>query len=330
MGNLRLGAQHVAAQASTPLRPIDFYRSNYIYLPSPSYLTPDMQPMTLGDRENPTCRFCGQEEPAVSFSHRAHAIPASLGNKCLFSIYECNECNQYFGNNIEDDLGNWLIVNRTLSGIRGRTKVPTLTSGGHELSWKITRAASGLRYKEYNDCSVVNIDERNKAVSFQLTESSYTPIAVFKAFAKIGLTLLPDKEIDNFTETLQWIRNPDYSNDFVKKCSIIYTFVPGPMPSHVIVARLLRRNLQSIDLPYIFLILGYGNSLIQIWLPCRKMDEHIWGATLEMPPFPPIISPKSKIYGKPSTRVLDLSGREQVRDESKSHTFEFESIETKG
>ena len=49
-----------------------------------------------------------------------------------------------------------------------------------------------------------------------------------------------------------------------------------------------------------------------------------------MPPFPPIISPKSAIYGKPSTKVLDLSGREQVRDESKSHTFEFESIETKG
>ena len=330
MGNLRLGAQHVAAQASTPLRPIDFYRNNYIYLPSPSYLTPDMQPMTLGDRENPTCRFCGQEEPAVSFSHQAHAIPASLGNKCLFSIYECNECNQYFGSNIENDLGNWSIVNRTLSGIRGRRKVPTLKSGGHEPSWKITRAASGLRYKEYNDCSVVKIDEGNKAVSFQLTGGSYTPIAVFKAFTRIGLTLLPDKEIDNFTETLHWIRNPDYSNDFVKKCSIIYTFVPGPMPSHVIVARLLRRNPQSIDLPYIFLILGYGNSLIQIWLPCRKMDEHIWEATLEMPPFPPIISPKSAIYGKPSTKVLDLSGREQVRDESKSHTFEFESIETKG
>ena len=252
MGNLRLGAQHVAAQASTPLRPIDYYRNNYIYLPSPGYLTPEMQPMTLGDRENPTCRFCGQEEPAVSFSHQAHAIPASLGNKCLFSIYECNECNQYFGSSIENDLGNWSIVNRTLSGIRGRRKVPTLKSDGHEPSWKITRAANGLRYKEYNDCSVVHIDEGNKAVSFQLTGGSYTPIAVFKAFARIGLTLLPDKEIDNFTETLHWIRNPGYSNDFVKKCSIIYTFVPGPMPSHVIVARLLRRNPQSIDLPYIF------------------------------------------------------------------------------
>ena len=330
MGNLRLGAQHVAAQASTPLRPIDYYRNNYIFLPSLSYLTPDMQPMTLGDRENPTCRFCGQEEPAVSFSHKAHTISALLGNKRLFSRYECNECNKYFGSSIENDLGHWSIVNRILSGTRGRKKGLTLNSGGHEPSWKITRDASGLRYKEYNDYSAVKIDEGNKAVSIPLTGGSYTPIAVFKAFVRIGLTLLPDKEIHNFTETLHWIRNPDYSNDFVKKCSIISTFVPGLMPSHGIVVRLLRRNPQSIGLPYIFLILGYGNSLIQIWLPCRKMDEHIWGATLKMPPFPPIISPKSAIYGKPSTKVLDLSGREQVRDESKSHTFKFESIETKG
>ena len=211
MGNLRLGAQHVAAQASTPLRPIDYYRNNYIYLPSPSYLTPEMQPMTLGDRENPTCRFCGQEESAVSFSHQAHAIPASLGNKCLFSIYECNECNQYFGSSIENDLGNWSIVNRTLSGIRGRRKVPTLKSGGHEPSWKITRAASGLRYKEHNDCSVVQIDEENKAVSFQLTGGSYTPIAVFKAFARIvpeaGGRARPDGErYELFVAVLELVR----------------------------------------------------------------------------------------------------------------------------
>ena len=64
--------------------------------------------------------------------------------------------------------------------------MPTLKSGGHEPSWKITRAASRLRYKEYNDFSVVKIDEGNKAVSFQLTAGSYTPIAVFKAFVRIG------------------------------------------------------------------------------------------------------------------------------------------------
>ena len=320
----------MAAQASTPLRPIDFYRNNYIYLPSPSYLTPDIQPMTLGDRENPTCRFCGQEEPVVSFSHQAHAIPVLLGNKCLFSVYKCNECNQYFGNSIENDLGNWSIVNRTLSGIRGREKVPTLKSGGQEPSWKITRDPSGLRYKEYKDCSAIEIDEESNSVTFQLAGGSYTPIAVFKAFTKIGLTLLPNDEIDSFSETFSWVRDPDHTSGFVKYCSVIYTFIPGPMPRDIIIPRLLRRKPQSSDLPYVFLILGYGNCLVQIWLPCRERDESTWNTTLEMPPFPPVIAPKSTTYGKPISRVLDLSGREQVKDESKLHRFEFESIETEG
>ena len=319
----------MAAQASATPRPVDFYRNNYIYLPTPSYLTPDMQSMTLGDRENPTCRFCGQKEPTVSFSHQAHAIPASLGNKCLFSAYECDDCNQYFGDNIENNLGNWSIVRRTLSGICGRRKVPTLKSGGREPLWKITRDASGLKYKEYKDCSALEIDEEGNSVTFQLAGGSYTPIAVFKAFTKIGLTLLPNGEIDSFSETLSWVRNPDHSCGFVKHCSIIYTFVPGPMPSDTIIPRLLRRKTQSSNLPYIFLILGYGNCLVQVWLPCRERDESIWNATLEIPPFPPVIVPKSTTYGKPVTRVIDLSGREQVKDERKSHRFEFRSIETK-
>ena len=319
----------MAAQASTPLRPIDFYRRNYVFLPTPSQLTPDMKPMILGDRENPLCRFCGQTKSETSFRNRAHAIPVSLGNKCLFSAYECDECNQYFGENIENHLGNWSIVRRTLSGIRGRRKVPTLKSGGHEPLWKITRDASGLRYKEYKDCSALEIDKEGNSVTFQLAGGSYTPIAVFKAFTKIGLTLLPNGEIDSFSETLSWVRNPDYSSGFVKHCSIIYTFVPGPMPSDIIIPRLLRRKAQSSDVPYAFLILGYGNCLVQVWLPCRERDESIWNTTLDIPPFPPVIVPKSTIYGKPTSRVLDLSGREQVKDESKSHKFEFESIETK-
>ena len=317
----------MAAQASTPLEPMDFYRKNYVYLRTPSHLFPDMPPIVLGDRENLLCRYCGQFEPSVSFSHDAHAIPESLGNKCLFSTFECDECNQHFGDTIENDLGNWSKVNRTLSAIRGKRNVPTLKSGGSKSSWRITRNASGLTYKEYEECSIVDIDEENSNLAFELKGDSYLPIAVFKALAKIGLTLLPDKEVEKFLKHYSWIRDPDHSRGFVKNCSIISTFIPGPMPGNIIIIRLLRRKPQSSDLPYIFLILGYGNDLLQVWLPCREKDEGIWGTVLEMPPFPPVIARESTIYGKPRTRVLDLSEREQVRGQSKSHTFKFEGIE---
>ena len=314
-------------KTSSPLKPIDFYHNHYVYLPTPSHLSPDMPRIVLGDQDNRTCRFCHRKEPDTSFRNDAHAIPELLGNKTLFSTYECDECNQYFGDSIENDLGNWSIVNRTMSGIRGKRKVPTLKGTSVEPTWQITRNASGLHFKEYIKSSVYEIDEKNNAVTFHLTRGSYTPIAVFKSFTKIGLTLLSHEEIGNFGEALDWVRDPDHANGFVEKCSITFTFVPGQMPCDVIIVRLLKRKPQSIDLPYIFLILGYGNYLIQTWLPCRKKDAHIWGGTLEMPPFPPIIAPKSTICGSPSTRVLDLSGREQVGGQSSPHTFKGESIE---
>ena len=317
----------MADQTSTPHKPLNFYRENYVYLPTPVYLSPDMPAIVLEDQISRQCRFCDQMEPATSFSNEAHAIPVSLGNKCLFSTYECNTCNQYFGDTIENDLGNWSIVNRTLSGICGKKKAPTLKSSGPETSWRITNTASGLRYKEYEDCSIISIDEENKELRFQLQGASYTPIAVFKAFAKIGLTLLPREEVNNFSELVSWVRDPDHSNGFVKHCSIISTFIPGPMPCNIIVPRLLRRKPRSCDLPYIFLVLGYGNDLIQMWLPSREKDGCIWGTTLEMPPFPPIINLNSAIYGKPSFRVVDLSERKKVREKTKSHTFRFESME---
>ena len=43
----------------------------------------------LGDRQNRRCRFCGKTTPEVSFRKEAHALPECVGNKSLFTYYEC-------------------------------------------------------------------------------------------------------------------------------------------------------------------------------------------------------------------------------------------------
>jgi hypothetical protein len=48
----------------------------------------------LGDKNSRICRFCGQAKPEVSFRKEAHALPESIGNKSLFTYYECDACNQ--------------------------------------------------------------------------------------------------------------------------------------------------------------------------------------------------------------------------------------------
>ncbi|NHZ46308.1 HNH endonuclease [Cupidesulfovibrio liaohensis] len=71
------------------------------------------------------CRYCKKSAPDVSFKNTAHTIPMSLGNINLVSGDECDECNHYFGNTLENCLGNFTIVERAIFGIKGRKRLPT-------------------------------------------------------------------------------------------------------------------------------------------------------------------------------------------------------------
>jgi hypothetical protein len=71
----------------------------------------------LGVKDNRCCRFCGKRSPEVSFRQDAHAISELMGNKSLFTYYECDACNKLFGDGIETDFGNWSKPMRTLARI---------------------------------------------------------------------------------------------------------------------------------------------------------------------------------------------------------------------
>ena len=101
-----------------------FYDDNYDVV-AQQFLNPDKR-VFLGDKRNRRCRFCGGVRPKVTFKKVAHAVPESLGNKSLFSFYECDDCNRLFGDGIENDLGNWSIPMRTLARIKGKKGFPTM------------------------------------------------------------------------------------------------------------------------------------------------------------------------------------------------------------
>src|SRR5450631_3173336 len=101
---------------------LNFYASYYDLIGS-WMLQPGKAETLLGADEYRHCRFCGGHPPMVSFRNDAHAIPEALGNGTLFTSYECDSCNQAFGQGIENDLGNWSKPMRTLSLIPGKSGV---------------------------------------------------------------------------------------------------------------------------------------------------------------------------------------------------------------
>lgn len=290
----------------------------------PLFLRPG-QKLALGDKQNRACRFCGLSTPAVTFNLVAHAIPELMGNKSLISYYECDNCNQFFGRTIENDLGNWSKPNRTFARIRGKTGVPTLKKGGPNPGWRIEYGEAGFDFREYEDDPIFAIDEAKKQVRFDLKRDSYTPVAVLKAFAKINLTIMPSDELPNFKEALAWIREPDHARPFLQTFPLIWTFIPSPMPNDLIVVWLFRRKPSVTDLPYTFMVLSYGNDVFQVSVPSPLQDASIDGKQITFPAFPTPGSFNST-YGRPRVKVLDLTGKQVVRGEVVSVAVGFDSV----
>ncbi|WP_457662306.1 HNH endonuclease [Sinorhizobium medicae] len=289
---------------------VKFYVDNYEVL-GQWMLRPGVR-TELGDKDNRICRFCGEKEPKVSFKKVAHAIPKSLGNKGLTSYYECDSCNELFGKGIENDLGNWSKPMRTMARIRGKSGVPTLKKGGDSPGWRIEFTNGGFEIKSYEDDPVFEMDEANNRITFKLKRDPYTPVAVLKAFMKIGLTLMPAVEIGNFEHLLAWIRDADHSRPFADKCPIIYTFSPGPRPNDLIGAMILRRKPVTANVPYAYLILMYGNEQFQVQLPSKAHDGA--NAQYSIHPFPVPRSPDPQ-FDRPGRTLLDLTAQEVVRGE---------------
>lgn len=79
---------------------------------------------TIGYSKNKKCRFCGRGENEVIFKKIAHVFPESIGNNTLASNYECDICNQYFGNTIENEYANFFSLYHSIIQIVGKSGIP--------------------------------------------------------------------------------------------------------------------------------------------------------------------------------------------------------------
>lgn len=299
---------------------VRFYTANYELLGQ--WLVRPGDKVILGDKNQPRhCRFCGKSAPDATFAKQAHAIPEALGNKSIESLYECDACNEAFGSGIENDLGNWTQPMRTFARIRGKRGVPTIARGGPD-GWRVEYDQSIMKMSANEADARFVVDEANKRLTAHVVRNVYTPMAVLKALTKIALTLMPEEEVSDFREAMAWICHPDHSMPFVTGPTVLQSFQPGPMPPDLLCAFLLRRLPQATEVPYCFLVLGYGNEVLQVLIPSALHDGE--SVHVEVPAFR-LPAAQSDAYGPVSERWLDLSSATPVKDEDVAVTMGFES-----
>lgn len=147
----------------------------------------------------PPCRFCFSHTP--TFKNRSHSIPEFLGNKTIFTLDECDSCNEKFGNSNERHLKEFLLPN-WLFRAKGKK------------GWASQNAAGGITIK--SDEQVIDIDFPSRFPvgneKIELLSRPINNLKAYKALVKILVSLLPADLLPEFSSTIKWLGcGRDYS-----------------------------------------------------------------------------------------------------------------------
>ncbi|MUG28057.1 HNH endonuclease [Aeromonas salmonicida] len=268
--------------------------------------------------EKGKCRYCGQKEGSVQFQKIAHSFPELIGNKFLFSLDECDECNEFFDKNLENHLANYLGIFRTTHKVNGKNGVPKFKGSNGE---RIENIDNNIVIIEPEDSNALESLTEENILSISVEKSTYIPIQVYKCFVKMALSILPETELSKFKDTIDWvrfdIRPKQYDTSFLK---IYRTFITGIPPLDNIRCMLFKRKSPSESLPYIFCIIQFKFYTYQFILPFSKKDRLLSPSKLNFVPYPPIHFSPNQI--EPDEIIeIDLTSEDKVFFEKDISTF---------
>lgn len=314
---------------------LQYYESFYDILRTPDFvdqsrlLKPKHGMQIIGYSPTKKCRFCGKCENEVSFKKIAHVFPESIGNGTLASNYECDVCNQYFGNAIENDYANFFSLYHSIMQIYGKNGVPKCNFKV-PCSMRTDECAEHcieISFAENIPCLKKCVHVSNEYIS--LSRNSITiskpigrccPVAVFKAIVKMAISVMPPEEFPLFSGTIEWILDPNHSNFYSnKKLFVRYQMIPGfnvtKYPHYV----LLRRKRTVWNKPYMLFNLTYGCFSLFVEIPKDSFDRD-YSEFIKMPFFP------IPFYTS-TTGVWDLSEMEVPKGMKHSITLTAGSVE---
>lgn len=142
--------------------------------------------------EKDYCVFCHKHSPEVTFKEKTHAIPEFFGNKSIFTLNECDDCNQKFSH-CEESVANLFHLYRSLRSIKGKKGVVKLARGviiDNDETKKEWRLHSKPDPKKRQDIKL-EPNKKKKCISISL-KITYIPSDIKIAFSKMVFSLIQD------------------------------------------------------------------------------------------------------------------------------------------
>lgn len=269
----------------------------------------------LGEKDSHKCRFCNNTNKK-KFKKKAHAISNLMGNNSLFTYYECDDCNLFFGQKYENSFANYMLFYHTMLNVKGKEG---------NVKYKYGKEASNIestQEKKYvkliDDESAIKYDKENNIFSTRVP--TYTPLYVFKTLVKIAFTILPEEEIKFFKDALKWLRKgTDVSSNYAMAMFFMFQ---SPLPDDTISCRLYKRKETSKErIPYMIFQICYSHFCFQIALPNCTEDKVFLNMLITMPELKSYFDELN--IKKINKKLLDLRSNE--KDKNAWHSLRFEA-----
>lgn len=234
------------------------------------YSTKDMhRPLYLGNSVFRICRFCGKNKKEVPFKKKAHVIPEGIGNKKLFSKYECDNCNSLYGSTIENDLNNLFAPYKLFFKIKGKKGINTVKpyKGMDRIEYDQNLNMVLAKLSKDN----LTIDDENKTAVIRIKTQPFNLFNIYKCLLKIALLILPEAELFIFSPSFQLLKNEIIPLD------PLYLKISNTHPLGIehIETYLYRRKRNKYIYPYGIFIMIFRTLIFQINLHFNNFDYKV-------------------------------------------------------
>ncbi|NUU63062.1 HNH endonuclease [Paenibacillus agri] len=220
----------------------------------------------VGDKSKTTCLFCNQSPPDVTFKKEAHVIPAGLGNRTLFYLNECDNCNDRFSH-YENELVNYLTFDRIFISAQKRpgSGAPKFKQKGKQSELKMNPDNGSLNISIFEQEGIFEIEEKDgqKIMTFKINNPPpYRPEDICKCLTHMGWALLEEEDKKLVSYIPDWLLGkidiyPLYMDT---------AFIKGNGYAIVILEVFKTTNEESTNYPYLIRF-TYGTKIISFYLP---------------------------------------------------------------
>ncbi len=266
---------------------------------------------------NKICRFCAKSSNDTTFNNIPHFVPQLLGRNSYSSNCECDNCNEIFAR-YETDLATFISPFTTLLNIKTKNGVPTFKSRKNsEEKGTTAKIVNNQRSFLVDNTSDFVINRELKEATFKVRRQKANPINIYKSLARIGIRSMPEEDIPNYKEFIDWLinKNDNYHKIplLVSRNILVNKYYKTPS---VQLYGIKNTNLIDCIKPQFHLIVRAANLIFQLPYPMFVgLDPK---AKLELDLLPDVIvHNKSAFY-----KLFDLSTNCQTLDEEIKFSFQ--------